>query len=87
MHTTIAAIEYVRMKHQHVMADAPRADQAGGAEEAAALRGRALHREQHRADQLPARRCPGRKPPFLAVKRPARPYKSPHTKPIFIGKC
>jgi hypothetical protein len=20
--------------------------------------------------------CPGRKPPFLAVKRPARPYKS-----------
>jgi hypothetical protein len=40
-------------------------------------------------DGLPARRggvlvvgrqrrqdCPGRKPPFLAVKRPARPYKS-----------
>ncbi len=23
------------------------------------------------------RHCPGRKPPFLAVKRPARPYKSP----------
>ena len=21
--------------------------------------------------------CPGRKPPFMAVKRPARPYKSP----------
>ena len=24
-----------------------------------------------------ARHCPGRNPPFLAVKRPARPYKSP----------
>jgi hypothetical protein len=23
------------------------------------------------------RHCPGRKPPFSAVKRPARPYKSP----------
>ena len=44
------------MKYQYVMADSPRANQAGGAEEAAALRGRALHREQHRADQLPARR-------------------------------
>jgi hypothetical protein len=30
--------------------------------------------------------CPGRKPPFLAVKRPARPYKTRHTKLIYIGK-
>jgi hypothetical protein len=34
--------------------------------------------------------CPGRKPAFLAIKRPARSYKfpiqNPHTKPIHIGK-
>jgi hypothetical protein len=28
----------------------------------------------------------GRKPPFLCVKRPARPYKSPIQKQIYIGK-
>ena len=30
--------------------------------------------------------CPGRKPPFSAVQRPARPYRSAIQKVIFIGK-
>jgi hypothetical protein len=30
--------------------------------------------------------CPGRKPAFLVFRRPVRPYKKPHTKPIYIGK-
>jgi hypothetical protein len=31
--------------------------------------------------------CPDRKPPFLAVKRPACPYKSKrHTNTIYYGK-
>jgi hypothetical protein len=33
-----------------------------------------------------ARVCPGRKPPFLCVKRPARPYKNAIQKQIYIGK-
>ena len=32
------------------------------------------------------RLCPGRAPPFSAVRRRARPYKSAIQKPIYIGK-
>jgi hypothetical protein len=31
-------------------------------------------------------RCPGRKPPFWASKRPACPYQKVHTKPIHCGE-
>jgi hypothetical protein len=30
--------------------------------------------------------CPRQEPPFLAIKRPARPYKKRHTKPIYGGE-
>jgi hypothetical protein len=37
-----------------------------------------LHKQgRHWAAHVEARNCPGQKPPFSAVKRPARPYKSP----------
>ena len=32
---------------------------------------------EERAGAVPRSHCPGRKPPFSAVKRPALPYKSP----------
>ena len=36
-----------------------------------------LDADNELAHGLEPRHCPGRKPPYLAFKRPARPYKSP----------
>jgi hypothetical protein len=54
------------------MADAPTATRAGVDHDVGAHHpvGRPLVVVE------PAGDCPGRKPPFLAVKHPARPYKS-----------
>ena len=41
---------------------------------------------RHRLDLGRAPVCPGRKPPKRAVKRPARPYKSPIQNGLFIAK-
>ena len=41
------------------------------------LRQQRRHRRRGRLAPRQRAHCPGRKPPFLYVKRPARPYKSP----------
>jgi hypothetical protein len=48
---------------------------------------RVLQPEQARASLLRLAHCPGRKPPFLAAKRPARPYKSAIQNRFTVGNA
>ena len=41
----------------------------------------------HSSGRLSSSHCPGRTPPFLTVKQPARPYKPAIQIPIYYGEC